>query len=162
MTQAAFPGPSVAVSATGRNLAQGPKGPAGPQGPQGIQGVAGPAGSAGGAITAPTIWTATVGPSGGPTYNFPTGVSTKQNFDTTVGAIAATIDPTPTNGQLMGVKDVGLALATHALTLVTAGASVEWPAGVLTNSNIVLNGSDLGAGPLWQWFSALSSWRLPS
>jgi hypothetical protein len=162
MTQAAFPGPSVAVSATGRNLAQGPKGPAGPQGPQGIQGVAGPAGSAGGAITAPTIWTATVGPSGGPTYSFPTGVNTKQNFDTTAGAIAATIDPTPTNGQLMGAKDVGLALATHALTLVTAGASVEWPAGVLTTSNIVLNAGDLGAGPLWQWFSALSSWRLPS
>lgn len=106
-------------------------------------------------LSAPTIWTAS-------TYQYPTGITTKQNFDTTSNAISATIDATPTNGQLMGVKDVGLALGTHALTLVTAGASVEWPAGVLTTSNIVLNAGDLGAGPLWQWFSALSSWRLPS
>lgn len=39
-----FPGPGVTISATGRNLAQGPPGPAGQQGPPGPAGPTGPAG----------------------------------------------------------------------------------------------------------------------
>ena len=161
MTQGAFPGPAVAVSPTGTNLAMGPAGPPGKQGAVGPAGPTGPSGSGSGTTpVAPTIWTATTGPSGGPTYAFPANVNTHQNFDTTAGAIAATFDPTPLNGELHGVKDVGFALGTNALTLDIGGANVEWPPGQIATSNIVLGGGDLGAGPLWQWFAAKVTWFL--
>ena len=96
--------------------------------------------------------------SGGPTYTYPSNTDTHQNFDTSAGAITANLDGSPTNGERQGLKDVGLALTTNALTVSSGGKNIEYPPGTIATINLVFNGGALGIGLTWQWFSAYNTW----
>lgn len=107
---------------------------------------------------APTIWIYTSGPSGGPSYSYPGGVSTTQGFDTSLGPITATIDAAPVDGEEIGAKDVGLSLETHSLTVAVGGAKIEWPVGHVGTSDLVFGAGFLGVGLLWRWYAAKDTW----
>jgi hypothetical protein len=158
MTQGVFPGPAVAVSPTGTQLAQGPKGLPGQQGQRGPAGSTGPAGPPGAAASQGTISLVN-----GLNSNVATTGSSSVRFSGYTGpVILGGIAPpsTPTGGQVFTLTFL---VANQPVTIRNADAAS-------TSANQILTGTGqdvflpLGAKVQCQltWDATLNMYQLTS
>ena len=151
---AVIPGPAVAVSATGQQLAIGPQGL---RGPQGIQGPQGQAGTPGQAVPVPSILVTTSTTLTAPATN-------QVYLVQSAAAITVTITGTPVDGVELTFIDDTRNWPTYAFGFVAqAGASVRDPQNLGTTDGSSVSITQLAGGAVTlKWNAGVSDWLVES